>query len=292
MRGALITTILVCILVLTGATIFAIEGKTTRQNELDANLSSAMDRSMEIMTVDKKYDIENNEQLIADFIQNFLVRLNSNSDVTIDILGVDAEKGLLSVRATETFPSLFGESSVSATRTIILDDYENTEEEYFEVTFYETYEDGKFNDPLKQIHVYGGSTLAHLNPVTPVKTGSVLKGWKMAYEIDGEYYMTEQIYNEEDFENLSVTKNLKFVSVWSDGTGSYQTVIFYNTNNQIHSIKRVENGTIIGSSIEYPEDINGKSFSGWSSSQHGFIDKDEIQNVVITEKTKFTAIYE
>ena len=113
MRNAIIGAVFLCLIVLTGVTIYLVEGKTTRQNELDANLSSAMERSMEIMTIDPTYTIEreNNEHLIADFIQNFLIRIHSDSDVKIEILGVDAQKGLLSVRATETFPSLFSKTT-------------------------------------------------------------------------------------------------------------------------------------------------------------------------------------
>lgn len=292
MRNAVICTVLICILVLTGATIYSIEGKTTRQNELDANLSSAMERSMEIMTIDPTYTIsrEDDQHLIADFIQNFLVRMNSNSEFQIDILGVDAEKGMLSVRATEIFPSLFSKSTVSATRTIILEDYENTEEEYFEVTFYEECNNGVCEGALKQVHVYGGSTLENLNPANSVKDGYSFQGWRLALlnEATGKYEVVSKVYN--DFSEVFVTENLKFIAAWEEDAEDIFTVTFY-ANNQVHEVIKIKDGSIIGNHKAVPVK-EGYTFKGWSNVQNDLLTDAEVSNKVINSHTKFTAVFE
>ena len=211
MRNAIIGAVLIAILVLTGVTLYSIESKTTRQNELDANLSAAMKSSMEIFTIDPSYSVdrENNEHLVADFIQKFLVRMNSKSSFDIDVYGVDAKKGLLSVGVTETYPTIFSESSVEAKRTIVLDEYVNKEDEYFKVTFYtEKTAEGSLSSPVKQINVYGGSSLAGFTPSDPVKKGYVFKGWKLSgYDgLDGIY--------KDNFDNVFVTTDLNFVAEW------------------------------------------------------------------------------
>ena len=208
MRNAVICFVLLAILVLSGVTIYSMENTTSRKNELDANLSAAMKNSMEILKIDETYVIDDsdNQQLIADFIQNFLVSMNSNGDFQIDILGADAEKGLLSVRVTETYPSLFGKGSVSAERTVVLDDYMNVDEEYFAVTFYEGFEEAVLANPLRQINVYGGSDLGELSADLLKKDGYNIKGWQQVTSGSVGPVIT-------DFSGVHVTSDMDFVAV-------------------------------------------------------------------------------
>lgn len=291
MKNAVICAIMLIILVLTGATIYAIEGKTTRQNELDANLSSAMERSMEIMTIDPTYTIsrEDNEHLIADFIMNFLMRMSSNSDFQIDVLGVDAEKGLLSVRVTETFPSLLFESTVTATRTIILEDYDNSGDEYFAVTFYDEYSDGEFKNPFKQVQVYGGSSLKGLNPVDPIKDGYTFKGWKLASKNDttGKFEVLNNTYT--SFDDLKVSQELRFVANWKPDDDGIYTVTFY-ANNQVYTMKKVAKNAAIGEvGVPIKE---GYTFKGWSAPQENTLSSEEIAKKKIDRHIKYTAVFE
>lgn len=210
MKNAILGIILMTILIFTCATLYGLEGKTTRQNELDANLGAAMKGTIKMMTIDTFYAIDkNDDHMVADFIQNYLVKTNSNSKFEIDILAADAEKGLLSVKVTEKYQSLFTESSVSATRTVIHDTYEKEEEEYFKVTFYQDYDEatGKYENPFKQIYVYGGSNLADFTVLEPVRKDYIFSGWELR-DSDG----TKLEFN--GFEDVVVMGDVYFNATW------------------------------------------------------------------------------
>lgn len=213
MKNAVIGFILFVILVFTGVTIYTIEGKTTRKNELDSNLGAAMEQSMTIFTIDPTYTVEkeNNDHLIADFIENFLVKTTTDSTFTIDVLEVDAEKGLLDVKVTEEFNQFVSKGHVSCRKTVILEDYENSDNEVCEVSFYLPVEvkdkPGQFeNQIVKSLQINKGAKLANeMLPTVTEREGYVFKGWKL------EGY--DKIYT--DISELTVMKNPQnFVGVF------------------------------------------------------------------------------
>ena len=82
MRHAVMGFFLLIMLVFAGASVYTAETKTMHQNELDSILGAAMEESMEILTVNPTYSIEQDSQateLVADFIQNMLMRTTSKS---------------------------------------------------------------------------------------------------------------------------------------------------------------------------------------------------------------------
>lgn len=213
MRNAVIGVVMLCIITLVGVTIYSIESKTTRQNELNVNLSSAMERSLEILTIDPKYTIdkEKDEHLVADFIQDFLIRMNSRSKYKVEVLGVDAKKGLLSCRVSETYNTIFGTSQVNAERTIILDNYVNENDETFKVMFYQ-YKDedtGELINPLKQSNVYEGDTLKYIIPELAHRPGYKFLGWKFT-----NYGDPDKVYT--NLEDIHVRQNLIIFGHWKN----------------------------------------------------------------------------
>lgn len=186
MRNAVIAFILLMIAVLTVVTINTIDTTTTRQNELDSNLSAAMEQSMMLLLVDPdsaSYSIETNEELVADCIQNFLVKTTTDSTFTIEIMEVDVEKGFLDVKVTETFATYAGMTkSVDTRKQILVEDYVNQDNVYYTINFIvpdPNYpDDASKQTVVKQISVHGGSTLEHALPATPVVEGHTFKGWR------------------------------------------------------------------------------------------------------------------
>lgn len=211
MKNVAIGFILLLILVFTGVTVYSIEGKTVRKNELDTNLGTAMEQSMTILTIDPTYDIdkENSDHFIADFIENFLIKTTTDSTFQIEILSVDTKKGLLDVKVTETFKQFAGlPGKVSARKTVILEDYVNEDNVFYKVSFYVEEKDkttGEIKKNIvKQVNVHGGDTLAYIQPTDPVKKGYKFSGWNL----DG----TDAVY--QDISVLHAMKDLSFTATF------------------------------------------------------------------------------
>lgn len=121
MRNALIGFFCLAILLLSGVAVSTSESRTLRQNELDNSLGKAMEQSMIVLKENDTYEIANKEEFIADFIQNTLIQLNSDSDYKITIYTADFEKGLLDAEVEETYNQVFGKGSVSVRKTVVAD---------------------------------------------------------------------------------------------------------------------------------------------------------------------------
>lgn len=136
MKNAIIALIGIAMVIMVTVGINTVENKTMRQNELDSNLDKALERTMEILTIDPVYQISKNDtEVAADFIENFLVNTTSDATFKIDIITVDPEKGLLDVQVSESYAQVIGTGKVSARKTVILDDWENPENTYFTIRF-------------------------------------------------------------------------------------------------------------------------------------------------------------
>ncbi len=104
MKNAIIALIGIAMVIMVTVGINTVENKTMWQNELDSNLDKALERTMEILTIDPVYQISKNDtEVAADFIENFLVNTTSDATFKIDIITVDPEKGLLDVQVSESY---------------------------------------------------------------------------------------------------------------------------------------------------------------------------------------------
>ncbi len=108
--------------VLFAAVIVTVHGRTIRQGEVSQSLGEAMQMTMQKLTTEKRYEFGNKDEFVADFLEAFIMQINSESDLEVNILKADEEKGLLSVEVIETFHHANGEKGrVSASRSVILD---------------------------------------------------------------------------------------------------------------------------------------------------------------------------
>lgn len=204
MKQAIIGFLLIMILVLSGVSIYTIHNQTIRKNELDANMAAAMEQSMAVLAMDVAYreEADVSEERIIEFIQHFLSKTTSDSEFVIEILSVDTKEGLLDVRVTEEFSQFIPvKGHVECRKTMVLEEYENEREQFYPVTFWVG------EQIVKQIHVYGGNTLLHLQPEDPVKEQAKFTGWRL----DG----SSHIYREE-IGQLRVLQELKFTAVFEE----------------------------------------------------------------------------
>lgn len=195
MKNAVIGFCSIIILLLAGLAISTVEGRTMRQNELESTVSSVMEQSMEVLTISKDYDINNQKEFVADFIQNALVRMSSKSEYEVEVFSVDTEKGILDAKVTQTYSQLFVPGKVSVRKTVVLDDYTNDSNTYYSVTF------KKDGNIIKQVQIHGGDFLT--SGILPQGIG--VTKWK-----DSSSGIT---YTASNISELAVTKNVIFDAV-------------------------------------------------------------------------------
>ena len=102
---------------------FTIHGRSVRQVELDNALKSSMEEAMTMLLYEEGRP-QTESEWKASFLQSLAIQINSASDLTVNILKADMEKGLLSVEATLTWKHPIGtDGSVSSSMTVFLEEY-------------------------------------------------------------------------------------------------------------------------------------------------------------------------
>lgn len=208
MKNAIIALIGIAMVIMVTVGINTVENKTMRQNELDSNLDKALERTMEILTIDPVYQISKNDtEVAADFIENFLVNTTSDATFKIDIITVEPEKGLLDVQVSESYAQVIGTGKVSARKTVILDDWENPDNTYFTIRFCL---DDKI---IKQVNIHGGDKITKgiLPQSIAESETAVFKGWRMMMPQE-----SDVLYTEDSILNLTVTSDLVFQAIYQE----------------------------------------------------------------------------
>lgn len=151
------------------AALLGTSGKSVRNNEIETALNTAIEQSLEQLKRSKGYEAGDYRELIADFNQLLLLQVESDSDVQVEILTADAQKGVLDVRVTETYQNILGQERKTVCRkSVILEEY--TEKKgYHTVTFLA---DGKV---YEQYSLYEGGKAA--KPKPPETSGKSFRYW-------------------------------------------------------------------------------------------------------------------
>lgn len=194
MKNAIIGFISILILLVAGATISTVEGRTMRENEIESTLSTAMQQSMEILTLKKTYDIEDAKAFALDFIQSAMTKMNSKSNYDIFVYSIDVEKGILDVEVTQHYDQFFKEGKVSCRKVILLENDAN-KEQFVIVNFV------KNGKTVKTINISKGSYFPAV--LLPKNVG--VTSWKA--DVDG------KIYKASNIGNFVVTKTTTFTSM-------------------------------------------------------------------------------
>lgn len=171
--------------------------------ELKSNLSSVVEETVEKMLQNQSYNIEDVNQFIGDMVENLAVVLDSDSELEVNVLQADKEKGILTVRVTEKFKHPNGkEGSVQTDKTVILDGAEQEPETpQYTVSFYLSKEDmNEGTGCYKKYLVYSGKNVTA--PKNPSEENKTFAGWK-----DGNDYLA-------DF-SVPVEQNVTYYAVWN-----------------------------------------------------------------------------
>lgn len=179
LKSAAIAFVSILMLVSVGLIIVRMDNRSIRENGLEHNVAIALEQTMENLKVDKKYDIHTEagiDEWVADFIQSLLVSMDNNSEIKVNVLKADPEKGLLDVECVERYSGVNRSvKEISCRKTIIFDEWENPESIYHNVKF-------SVGDTIVQtINIHHGDLLESVQSVikSPNEEGKTFNGWRM-----------------------------------------------------------------------------------------------------------------
>lgn len=111
-------------------------GRSNREMELADNLPAAVEETVSELMEEKNYDITSENEMIADMVEDLSRKLDSNSDITVNIENIDVAKGLMSIKVVASYQHPNGkEGSVSCERTVVFNKLQDDPAELCRVRF-------------------------------------------------------------------------------------------------------------------------------------------------------------
>lgn len=156
--------------VITIVSVMASGGRSNREMELADNLPAAVEETVSELMEEKNYDITSENEMIADMVEDLSRKLDSNSDITVNIENIDVTKGLMSIKVVASYQHPNGkEGSVSCERTVVFNKLQDDPAELCRVRFLvdaRTY---------KTCNVWPGDTVSA--PSEPTVSGKTFDCW-------------------------------------------------------------------------------------------------------------------
>jgi len=150
--------------------VMTVYGRVNRSMELQSNLSSVVEETVENLTINNKYNIGNTSEFLADFIEALCMSMETESDIIVDILQCDKEKGILAVKVTAEYKHPNGKiGTVMCERNVILNRLQEECIQSHRVSFY-------IGDKLyKEYVVKEGNVISA--PAEPKSSAGMFFGW-------------------------------------------------------------------------------------------------------------------
>ena len=170
MKNIIITITFVVMTIMTLFIVESLHAKEYRTVELSEAVDNALIATMNNVAGNKCYTIGSNEEFVEDFKQILMTSVDSASELYIEVLNADYEKGILSVKVTENYEYLNGrQGNVTKTATVLLDQKQQ-EKNYYTVKYY-------VGDSLyKSYHLVEGTAI--IVPKNPELEGMSFVCWK------------------------------------------------------------------------------------------------------------------
>ena len=113
------------VIIISAVLCFFIFTSVSTKTETEYALSQAVEQSIYMAMSEKNYTIDNNDEFIADVVQNLLVQSTTKADYTIRVLTADKDNGLLDIEVTQVvLKNSTGEKQETKCRkTVILEEY-------------------------------------------------------------------------------------------------------------------------------------------------------------------------
>ena len=157
--------------VITIVSVMASGGRSNREMELADNLPAAVEETVSDLMEEKNYDITSENEMIADMVEDLSRKLDSNSDITVNIENIDVAKGLMSIKVVASYQHPNGkEGSVSCERTVVFNQLQDDLAELCQVRF--LVDDAR---TYKTCNVWPGDTVSA--PSEPTVSGKTFDCW-------------------------------------------------------------------------------------------------------------------
>ncbi len=163
--------------ILVFAMVMTICGHMDRSTELQENLSTAAEGALQGAVHGNA--IKNDHALLAECIGRMAVALDADTDMVIDVFGIDSKKGILALRMSGAYIHPNGMNGSTEWERVVIRE-EGAEKEAMkvcEVSFYMSKEamSGE-KECYKKYYVPKGGKVTM--PVEPQKAGMVFAGWR------------------------------------------------------------------------------------------------------------------
>lgn len=157
--------------VITIVSVMVSGGRSNREMELADNLPAAVEETVSDLMEEKNYDITSENEMIADMVEDLSRKLDSNSDITVNIENIDVAKGLMSIKVVASYQHPNGkEGSVSCERTVVFNKLQDDLAELCQVRF--LVDDAR---TYKTCNVWPGDTVSA--PSEPTVSGKTFDCW-------------------------------------------------------------------------------------------------------------------
>jgi hypothetical protein len=136
MRQAVMGFMLVVVFLFSLLGLHTIQVKITRQQELDAQLGTALEQCMLRMRVETM-EAMTKEEMVADVCQSMMLSKTSGSNLAVEIYQVDEVLGILDVKVSMQIPQIYGVGTVESRKCMVYDAWDEKETEVYQIRFQE-----------------------------------------------------------------------------------------------------------------------------------------------------------
>lgn len=128
MRNIVIGFVFAAMILLSVNIVSTMNSRSTRSQELSDALDTALEGTLSTLSKGT-YDISDTDEYIADLVSNIAGQIQSDSELTVNILDADIEKGIMTVQVKEEYKHINGKTgAVTASKTVLLEEQQTTED--------------------------------------------------------------------------------------------------------------------------------------------------------------------
>lgn len=126
MKTVMQASLIFMILVMTVIGCFNLMTASIVSTEVETSLTQSVEQALYVTLSDKAYTVDDEDAFVSDFLINLVDRIESPGDISVKIVAVDEEEGLIDVEVTETVAFPAGQKKeITCRRTVLFEETKN-----------------------------------------------------------------------------------------------------------------------------------------------------------------------